>query len=121
MKLNKEQKDKLIMKLRGIKKKDIGNEQNPKKFHNDIEIGPGGNTAQIGINESQFRKLIREMIEDIMTEDYPPSFSFDEFKKIGSYAGKLKYVEKNLQKIKSGSGRTVYKIDDQKVVKLERY
>ena len=61
MKLSKEQRNDLLMKLRGIRKPDIGNEQNPQKFHNDIELGPGGNTVSIGINET-LRKVIREII-----------------------------------------------------------
>jgi len=55
-----------------------------------------------------------------MSEYYPESFSFDEFKEIGSYAGKLQYAERNLQKLKSGSARTVYKIDDEKVLKVAK-
>ena len=59
--MSKKQKNNFLMKLHNVVKPDIGNEQNPKKFHNDIEIGPGGNTAQIGINEN-LRKLIRNII-----------------------------------------------------------
>ena len=119
MKLNKEQKNKFLMKLRNVLKQDIGNEENPQKFHNDIEIGPGGNTASIGINED-FRALVREVVEDVMNEYYPESFSFDEFKEINSYSGKLQYAERNLQKISSGSARTAYKIDDEKVLKVAK-
>lgn len=119
MKLQKQEKSNLLQKLRNIVKPDIGNEENPSKHHNDIEIGPGGNTAAIGINEN-LRIIIREMIEDVMSEYYPQSFSFDEFKDISSYAGKLKYADRNLQKIKSGSGRTAYKVDDEKVLKVAK-
>lgn len=119
MKLSKEQKYNLLKKLRNIVKPDIGNEQNPSKNHNDIIIGPGGNTAAIGINEN-LRYIIREMIEDVMSEYYPESFSFDEFRDIPTYIGKVRYAERNLQKIKSGSGRTVYKVDDEKVLKVAK-
>ena len=67
MKLGKEQKSDLIKRLRNVVKPDIGNEQNPKKFHNDIEVGAGGNTVQIGINEN-IRKIIREIVEEIVNK-----------------------------------------------------
>jgi hypothetical protein len=51
---------------------------------------------------------------------YPESFSMDEFKKITSFRGRIKYCNQHLQRINSGSGRIVYKIDDEKVLKLAR-
>ena len=120
MKLNKEQKNNLLKKLRNVFKTDVGNEENPTKFHNDIELGPGGNTAYIGIDEV-LRKKIRTILENEMIDEfYPASFSFDEFKNIKSYSGKLKYAENNLKKLKSGSARTVYVVDDEKVLKVAK-
>lgn len=51
---------------------------------------------------------------------YPVSFSFDEFNNIKSYNGKLKYANERLQKISSGSARVVYKVDDEKVLKIAK-
>lgn len=51
---------------------------------------------------------------------YPVSFSFEEFNKIPSYAGKLKYANTHLNKITSGSSRVVYKVDDEKVLKIAK-
>lgn len=51
---------------------------------------------------------------------YPVSFSFDEFNNIKSYNGKLKYANERLQKISSGSARVVYKVDEEKVLKIAK-
>jgi len=69
------------------------------------------------------KKLLREsltfnMLEDMMDEDYPSSFDMEHFKSITSYAGRKRYCEEQLQRISSGSSRIVYKIDDEKVLKL---
>ena len=47
-----------------------------------------------------------------MKEDYPASFSMEEFKKLTSFAKRIAYCEEHLQRISSGSSRIVYKIDD---------
>jgi len=60
-----------------------------------------------------FKKYLKEMA-------YPTNFSFEEFKNIKSYADKLKYANERLQKIASGSARVVYKVDDQKVLKIAK-
>jgi hypothetical protein len=50
---------------------------------------------------------------------YPQSFSMDRLKGIRSYAGRLKYVESLLGKaIGTGSSRKVYKVDEEKVLKV---
>ena len=43
-----------------------------------------------------------------------------EFLKIKSFAGKIKYASQYLQKIGSGTGRIVYDIDGEKVLKLAK-
>ena len=43
-----------------------------------------------------------------------------EFLKIKSFAGKIKFASQYLTRIGSGSGRIVYDIDGQKVLKLAR-
>jgi hypothetical protein len=59
---------------------------------------------------------IKEMMG--ISEDYPPNFNMDEFKKLTSFRKRLNYCNKNLQRIGSGSSRAVYKIDEEKVLKL---
>jgi len=68
------------------------------------------------ISESQYNKLIQSDID----EDYPSTWSLDEFKQIPSYAGRMKYAETHLKKLASGSSRVVYQIDDEKVLKLAK-
>lgn len=51
---------------------------------------------------------------------YPTNFSMEEFKNIQSYNGKMKYCQERLQRLSSGSARIVYKIDDEKVLKLAK-
>jgi hypothetical protein len=60
-----------------------------------------------------FKQYIKEMA-------YPVSFSFEEFNNIKSYNGKLKYANERLQKISSGSARVVYKVDEEKVLKIAK-
>ena len=66
------------------------------------------------------KTLIRECIDEVLSEDYPPSWNKEEFEKISSYAGKLRYANSHLQKLASGSGRTVYIIDETKVLKMAK-
>lgn len=61
------------------------------------------------------------LLENLYSEmAYPVSFSFDEFNKITSYSGKLKYANERLQKLASGSSRVVYKVDEEKVLKIAK-
>lgn len=64
--------------------------------------------------------LAYEMIESMLGEDYPSSFNMDEFKSLPSFNARIKYCETHLQRISSGSSRIVYKIDDEKVLKLAK-
>jgi len=65
-------------------------------------------------------KIIKEEVAGFMKEDYPASFSMEEFKKLTSFAKRIAYCEEHLQRISSGSSRIVYKIDDEKVLKLAK-
>jgi len=56
----------------------------------------------------------------VLDEDYPASWSLEEFKKLTSYQQRIKYCETHLQRLGSGSSRIVYKIDDEKVLKLAK-
>ena len=60
------------------------------------------------------------VIEGLVDEDYPSSWNIDEFKTIKSFSGRKKYCEEHLQRISSGSSRIVYKIDNEKVLKLAK-
>jgi hypothetical protein len=68
----------------------------------------------------QLRKAIREFVEEFLSEEYPTNFSFEEFDNIKSYNGKLKYANERLEKLGSGSARVVYKVDNQKVLKIAK-
>lgn len=68
----------------------------------------------------QLRKTIREFVEEFLSEEYPTNFSFEEFDNIKSYNGKLKYANERLEKLGSGSARVVYKVDNEKVLKIAK-
>jgi hypothetical protein len=55
-----------------------------------------------------------------IVEDYPVSWNIDEFKNLKTFGERIKYCEENLTRISSGSARIVYKIDDEKVLKLAK-
>lgn len=62
------------------------------------------------------------VMEEFMkfNEDYPESFNLDEFKKLRSFAARVKYCNERLTRLGSGSSRVVYKIDEQKALKLAK-
>lgn len=51
---------------------------------------------------------------------YPKSFNMEEFKTIPSFKKRLEYANTHLKKIASGSARTIFQIDDEKVLKLAK-
>lgn len=63
------------------------------------------------------RESLREMI---LPEAYPESFSMEEFKSITSFKNKVEYANQHLQRLSSGSSRVVFKIDDEKVLKVAK-
>lgn len=65
-------------------------------------------------------KYIRQIVTETINEDYPQSFNMDYFKTLKTFKDKIVYCEQNLQRISSGSSRIVYKIDDEKVLKLAK-
>lgn len=69
------------------------------------------------INEIISRE-IWSMDEDNLEEDYPASFNMEQFKALTSFAARKRYADEHLQKIASGSGRHVYVIDNDMVLKL---
>jgi hypothetical protein len=64
--------------------------------------------------------LIVEEFDNYIEEDYPASFDMEEFKSLKSFNKRIKYCEEHLSRISSGSGRIVYKIDDEKALKLAK-
>lgn len=64
--------------------------------------------------------LILESIKTMVDEDYPKSWNIEEFKQLTSFNARIKYCETHLDRISSGSSRIVYKIDDEKVLKLAK-
>lgn len=62
----------------------------------------------------------KDFYSDVVSEEYPTAWNKDEFEKIASFSGKLKYAATHLPKIASGSGRAVFKIDDSKVLKIAK-
>jgi len=67
------------------------------------------------INES-VKKI--DIVENMLGENYPASFDKEEFKNLTFIKKRLEYCDTHLKRISSGSSRTVYRIDDQKVLKL---
>ena len=63
-----------------------------------------------------------EKIDNTIIEEmaYPSGWNLDEFERIRSFAGKARYCEMYLQRIASGTGRIVYKVDDNKALKLAK-
>jgi len=71
---------------------------------------------KIKLTEEQYQNVVQRSIEEV----YPISWDVEEFKKLKSFNQRIKYCEEKLQRISSGSGRVVYKIDDTKVLKLAK-
>lgn len=51
---------------------------------------------------------------------YPSTFDMEYFKTLKTFKSRVDYCEKYLTRISSGSSRIVYKIDDEKVLKLAK-
>lgn len=49
---------------------------------------------------------------------YPETFSMEEFKRIGTFSGRVNYCRARLRQMGRGSSRMVFEIDDDKVLKL---
>jgi hypothetical protein len=63
---------------------------------------------------------LKKIYESLLDEEYPPEFNMEDFKKLNSFNKRIKYCQAKLYRISSGSGRIVYRIDDEKVLKLAR-
>lgn len=75
------------------------------------------------ISESLIKSTVRKaLLETAIDElaNYPQSFSMEEFKKLTSFNARVQYCNQRLERLGSGSGRIVYRIDDATVLKLAR-
>lgn len=71
------------------------------------------------LTESCIRRIVRESVAELLDEmAYPASFSMEEFKRIATFKGRLEYCAARLPKLGRGSSRAVFKIDDEKCLKL---
>jgi hypothetical protein len=68
----------------------------------------------------KLRVDITNPLDENMDEAYPTSFNIEEFKQLKSFNQRIQYCEQHLQRISSGSSRIVYRIDDEKVLKLAK-
>jgi len=68
----------------------------------------------------KLRVDITNPLDENMDEAYPTSFNIEEFKQLKSFNQRIQYCEQHLQRISSGSSRVVYRIDDEKVLKLAK-
>ena len=87
--------------------------------------GGGGSSEHYIIYNPDIIEIIDvEGLEDnqnkIEEMAYPTSFSMEEFKSINSFAQRIRYCNQHLNRINSGSGRIIYQIDDEKVLKLAK-
>lgn len=59
---------------------------------------------------------IQELLQEMA---YPSSFNMEHFKSLTSFKKRLEYANTHLpRKIASGSARTIFQVDDEKVLKL---
>lgn len=80
------------------------------------------------MDSKSIRRILRESIKRIVSERrqnmfemaYPVSFDMEYFKTLKTFSARVRYCEKMLKRIASGSSRIVYKIDDEKVLKLAK-
>lgn len=67
-----------------------------------------------------YKKILSETLQTPLDEDYPTSWNVEEFAKLENFSQRQKYCDEHLTKMISGSGRIVYKIDNDKVLKLAK-
>lgn len=80
---------------------------------------PTDSKRALTLTESEIRRIVRESVTELLDEmAYPASFSMEEFKRIKSFKGRLEYCAARLPKLGRGSSRAVFKIDDEKCLKL---
>jgi hypothetical protein len=76
---------------------------------------------KIKLTENRLRKLLTDIIKECVDEaSYPSSWNIDEFKALTSFAARLNYCKEKLIALASGSGRYVFGIDNETVLKLAK-
>lgn len=64
--------------------------------------------------------ILEQITNNIVNEDFPPSFDKNVFYGLKSFAQRVKYCTQHLPKIAAGSGRVVFQIDEKTVLKLAK-
>jgi hypothetical protein len=64
--------------------------------------------------------ITEEQLKALEEMAYPVSFNMEEFKSLPSFAARLKYCEERLPKLGAGTSRRVYKVDNEKCIKLAK-
>lgn len=67
-------------------------------------------------NLNEELKRLKEIMD--INEEYQISFNIEEFKKLTSFQKRIDYCKTHLQRLAAGSSRMVFKIDNEKVLKL---
>ena len=82
---------------------------------------------RIHITENDIKEMVHCTVKKILKDGsvlnemaYPVTFNMELFKNLHSFAARIRYCQERLQRIASGSSRIVYKIDDEKVLKLAK-
>ncbi len=66
------------------------------------------------------KSRFRNIVETALKEVHDSSFSLDEFSHIPTFKGRIQYCDERLEKLGAGSSRIVYKIDENRVLKIAR-
>ena len=62
----------------------------------------------------------KKLAENLVGEKYPSGWNLETFKGLRSFNKRIQYCTQHLQRISSGSSRIVFRIDDEKVLKLAK-
>ena len=75
----------------------------------------------IRLSESDLKDIIKDTANAIISEmAYPASFNMEEFKSLKSFAKRMEYCKSRLPRLGAGSSRVVFRVDDDKVLKLAK-
>lgn len=66
---------------------------------------------------SQFRKIVENILAEM---SYPTNFDLHYFSTIPTFKDRITYCKDRLQLLGNGSSRVVFKVDDQKVLKIAK-
>ncbi len=72
------------------------------------------------VNYNFYKDKINIILNPLAEMAYPVEFSMEKLKSLPHYSKRLEYVQSHLQKIASGSARTIFKVDDEKVLKVAK-